>query len=174
VIEGIGEKKFDSEGRVLAAEFDKFFLVTAYVPNAQRGLARLDFRLDFDREFLKFCQSLRKMKPVVICGDLNVAHKEIDLKNPKSNEHNAGFTQEERGSFSHFLSKGYIDTFRHFNQEPGHYTWWSYMFNARAKDIGWRIDYFLVSEELKNKLKKSLILKDIMGSDHCPVELQLT
>ncbi len=173
IIKGIGIEKFDAEGRNITLEFKSFFLVNSYFPNSQHGLLRLDFKREYNRALLSYCNKLRKKKPVVICGDFNVAHKEIDLKNPKQNVKNAGFTPEEREDFSAILESGYIDTFRMFNSEPGHYTWWSYRFNARARNIGWRIDYFLVSKDLKNRVKRAEILSDVMGSDHCPVFLEI-
>lgn len=173
VIEGIGKKEFDDEGRVLTLEFEKFFLVNAYFPNSRRELARLDFKLKFNKLFSSFCKKLEKKKPVVITGDFNVAHQEIDIKNPKQNEKNAGFTIEERNWFEKFLDKGYVDTFREFVKEGGHYTWWTHRFNAREKNVGWRIDYFLISKKLRKSLINSSILKNVMGSDHCPVRLEI-
>lgn len=173
VQKNIGVDHHDKEGRVLTLEFPKFFLVNVYTPNAKRGLTRLDYRLDWDEEFRKFCKNLEKKKPVIICGDLNVAHKEIDLANPKSNRENPGFSDAERSSFSKLLDSGFVDSFRYFNPDPHNYTWWSYMFNARQKNIGWRIDYFCVSDSLKNELSGAGILNDVHGSDHCPVSLKL-
>ncbi len=170
---GIGIKKFDEEGRVLVLEYEEFYLINTYFPNSQPKLVRLDYKLEFNNAFLKFIDKLRKHKPVIFCGDLNVAHTEIDLKNPKQNMKNPGFYIEERNWFTKMLEHGYIDTFRMFNKEPGHYTWWSYRFNARARNIGWRIDYFIVSEELKDKVKSSVILDEIKGSDHCPIMLEI-
>lgn len=171
---GMGIEKHDKEGRLLTLEFEKFYVVTVYVPNSKRGLLRLDYRHnEWDRDFLKYLKSLEKKKPVVFCGDLNVAHKEIDLANPKSNKKNAGFTNEERQGFDNIVKAGFIDTFREFNQEPHQYTWWTYMFNARAKNVGWRIDYFCISKSLKENLKDAYILPEIMGSDHCPVGIDL-
>jgi exodeoxyribonuclease-3 len=172
VIKGI-ETESDNEGRVLTLEFEEFFLVNAYFVNAKRGLLRLDGKIQFNNDFLRFTENLRKQKPVVMCGDFNVAHKEIDLTNPKSNEFSAGFSKEERESFTEIISKGYIDTFREFEKGEGQYTWWSYMFHARAKDIGWRLDYFLITENLRKHLKTATILKEIMGSDHCPVQIEM-
>lgn len=166
-------EEHSGEGRVITAEFKDFFLVNVYTPNAKRGLLRLDYRQEWDTHFLEYLQKLEKKKPVIFCGDLNVAHKEIDLKNPKSNKRNAGFTDEEREGFSRYVRAGFVDTFREFNKEPGNYTWWSYMFNARAKNIGWRIDYFAISQSLKPKLTDAFILPKIMGSDHCPVGIIL-
>ncbi len=170
---GIGDEKFDSEGRVITAEYDKFFLVNAYFPNSQHGLTRLDFKIEFDEKIHEYLNSLRERKPVILCGDFNVAHKEIDLANPKQNVKNAGFTPEERAWMDRFLQDGYIDTFRMFTKEGGHYTWWTYRFKARERNIGWRVDYFVVSEELKNKVKKSWILSDVYGSDHAPIAMLL-
>ena len=168
---GLNDPAFDNEGRVLTLEFADFFLINCYFPNAGEGLKRLDYKLAFNRALLEFAQGLAAQKSVVLCGDYNVAHREIDLKNPKSNEHNAGFTPEERSWMDAFLTAGFVDTFRMFNNEAGHYTWWSYRFNARAKDIGWRIDYFCVDEKSRNRVQGAAILKDVMGSDHCPVQL---
>ena len=171
---GIGQEEHDQEGRVITLEFDTFYLVTVYTPNSQRDLARLDYRMIWEEEFLGYLKNLEKSKPVILCGDLNVAHTEIDLKNPKTNRKNAGFTDEERAKFSELLKNGFIDTFRHFNPDKKEaYTWWSYMFNARANNAGWRIDYFCVSESLKNELKDAMIYDQIMGSDHCPVGLEI-
>jgi len=168
---GMNEPAFDGEGRVLTLEFADFFLINCYFPNAGEGLKRLDYKLAFNRALLEFARRLAGEKSVVLCGDYNVAHKEIDLKNPKSNEQNAGFTPEERSWMDGFLAAGFVDTFRMFNNEPGHYTWWSYRFNARARDIGWRIDYFCVDEKSRHRVQGAAILKDVMGSDHCPVQL---
>ena len=172
-IYGIGIEEHDQEGRVISLEFEKYFLVTVYTPNSKRELLRLDYRQKWDAAFLSFVKDLEQKKPVIFCGDLNVAHKEIDLKNPKTNRRNPGFTDEERSSFDNIIDAGFIDTFREFNSEGGHYTWWSYMFQARKKDIGWRIDYFCISEILKPKLKDAYILKDVLGSDHAPVAMEL-
>jgi len=173
VIKGLGIEKFDSEGRVLALEFDNFFLVNVYFPHSRRGLERIDFKIEFNKELEKFVQKLRKMKPIIIASDFNVAHKDIDLANPKQNERNAGFTIQERNWFDSFLNLGYIDTLREFNKEGGNYTWWTYRFKARDRNIGWRVDYFVISEELKSKLKSSAILKDVMGSDHAPIKMEM-
>ena len=174
VKKGIGVEEHDKEGRVITLEFENYYLVTVYTPNSQTELARLDYRMKWEKDFKAYIKELEKKKPVVICGDLNVAHKEIDLKNPKTNRKNAGFTDEEREKFTELLNDGFIDTFRYFYpNEEGKYSWWSYRFSARKKNAGWRIDYFLVSEALKDKLKSADILSDIMGSDHCPVELIL-
>lgn len=173
VIEGMGNDKFDKEGRVISLEFEEFFLINVYFPHSNRLLERLDFKLEFNKVFLEFCKQLEKIKPVVIASDFNVAHKEIDLTNFKSNEKNAGFTIEERNWFDSFLKEGFIDSFREFVKETGHYTWWSYMHNARERNIGWRIDYFVISKSLRSKLKESKILKDVIGSDHCPIMLKI-
>ena len=151
-----------------------YYLITVYTPNSKRDLSRLNYRAnEWDIEFLKYLKKLEKNKPIVFCGDLNVAHKEIDLKNPKTNKKNAGFTIEERVGFDNYINAGFIDTFRMFNQNEGHYTWWSYMFNSRAKNVGWRIDYFCVSEKIKSKIKQSIILPNIMGSDHAPILIKI-
>ena len=169
---GVGMEEHDKEGRVITLEFEEFYFVTVYTPNSQNELARLDYRMQWETEFLKYLKKLEAKKPVIFCGDLNVAHREIDLKNPKTNRKNAGFTDEERGKFTELLSAGFIDTFRYFYPEQeGIYSWWSYRFSARAKNAGWRIDYFCVSECLKDRLRDAKILTDVMGSDHCPVEL---
>lgn len=170
---GIGSEKYDSEGRSVTLEFEDFYLINVYVLNSGRGVPRLSERMEYNKLFIDYCEKLRKNKPVVFCGDLNVAHKEIDLKNPSSNKKNAGFTPEEREAFDRQLEKGYVDTFRMFNSEPDNYTWWSYMFNSRAKNVGWRIDYFVASEEIRDRVKSSEILANVMGSDHCPIVLEL-
>ena len=171
---GIGVPELDNEGRVITLEYQEFYLVTCYTPNAQRGLARLDHRLTWDEAFRNYLKSLDAVKPVVICGDLNVAHKEIDLKNPASNHQNAGFSDEERGSFQKTLDSGFTDTFRHLYPDvTGRYSWWSYMFHARENNAGWRIDYFLVSNRVKDNITAATIHSDILGSDHCPVGLEL-
>lgn len=171
---GIGIEKHDKEGRLITVELSGAFLVNVYVPNAQRGLERLDYRAkEWDRDFLAYLKSLEKRKPVIACGDFNVAHKEIDLANPKANAGNAGFTPEERAGFDNIIDAGFIDTFREFTKEGGHYTWWSFMGRAREKNVGWRIDYFIISPELRPALKKSYILPEIMGSDHAPVVLEI-
>ncbi|MBU1565154.1 MAG: exodeoxyribonuclease III [Proteobacteria bacterium] len=172
VLYGLGDPEFDCEGRVLTLEFSHCYLINIYFPNSGEELRRLDFKLRFNDRLLAFAQKLEKQKPVILCGDFNVAHKEIDLKNPKTNIKNAGFTPEERSWMDSFVAAGFIDTFRIFNQEPGQYTWWSYRFSARAKNIGWRIDYFCVSGNSKDKVKSSAILPEVTGSDHCPVELE--
>lgn len=174
VVNGIGTEEHDKEGRVITLEFEEFYMVTVYTPNSQNELARLDYRMVWEQEFLSYLKKLEEGKPVIVCGDMNVAHKEIDLKNPKTNRKNAGFTDEEREKFSILLDSGFIDTYRYFYPEQeGIYSWWSYRFKAREKNAGWRIDYFLVSEILKDKLKDAKILTQVMGSDHCPVELDI-
>ena len=171
---GIGIEEHDQEGRVITLEFAEFYLVTVYTPNSQSELARLDYRMRWEDAFLSYLKGLEEKKPIVFCGDLNVAHKEIDLKNPKTNRKNAGFTDEERGKFSTLLGQGFIDTYRYFYpDQEGIYSWWSYRFQARKKNAGWRIDYFCVSESLKEKLVDAKIHTEIMGSDHCPVELDI-
>lgn len=171
---GIGMPEHDAEGRVITVETEAFYLVNVYTPNAQRGLARLDYRMAWEDAFRAYLRSLDRVKPVVVCGDMNVAHSEIDLKNPKSNIGNAGFSNEERAKFSALLDAGFVDTFRAlYPERTGAYTWWSYMYHARENNAGWRIDYFLVSERLREKVRDSVIRAEIMGSDHCPVELDL-
>ena len=169
---GIGIEEHDKEGRVITLEFDNYYMVTVYTPNSQNGLARLEYRMKWEDDFRNYLLNLKKSKPVIVTGDMNVAHKEIDLKNPKTNRKNAGFTDEERQKMTELLEAGFIDTFRYFYPDTeGIYSWWSYRFKAREKNAGWRIDYFLVSEELKDKLIDAHIHTEIMGSDHCPVEL---
>ena len=169
---GVGVEELDTEGRMITLEFDTFFLVTCYTPNAQRELARIDHRLKWDEAFRQRVKALDAIKPVLICGDLNVAHKEIDLKNPSSNRGNAGFSDEERSSFQQLLDIGFIDSFRYLYPDKLHaYTWWSYMFNARKNNAGWRIDYFLTSDRVKSNINDALIYNSIEGSDHCPVGL---
>ncbi len=170
---GIGIEEHDREGRVITLEMDNFYLVTCYTPNSQDGLKRLDYRMKWEDDFLAYLMRLDAVKPVIVCGDLNVAHEEIDLKNPKTNRKNAGFTDEEREKMTILLSKGFIDTFRFLYPEQETYSWWSYRFRAREKNAGWRIDYFLISSRLKEVLKDARIHTEIMGSDHCPVELLL-
>lgn len=171
---GIGIEEHDKEGRVITLEMNDFYLVTVYTPNSQDGLKRLDYRMEWEDAFRVYIKSLDSNKPVIICGDLNVAHKEIDLKNPKSNRKNAGFTDEEREKFSTLLDAGFIDTFRHlYPEQTDIYSWWSYRFQARAKNAGWRIDYFVVSERLSGNIAEAKIHTDIYGSDHCPVEVEL-
>lgn len=171
---GIGIEEHDQEGRVITLEFEEFYFVTVYTPNSQNELARLDYRMRWEDDFLAYLKGLETKKPVIFCGDLNVAHKEIDLKNPKTNRKNAGFTDEERGKFSDLLEAGFIDTFRYFYPDMENiYSWWSYRFSARAKNAGWRIDYFCVSKVLEDKLTDAKIHTEIMGSDHCPIELDI-
>lgn len=171
---GIGTEEHDKEGRVITLEYPDFYMITVYTPNSQNELKRLDYRMEWEDAFLVYLKNLEKTKPVVVCGDMNVAHKEIDLKNPKTNRKNAGFTDEERGKMSALLDSGMIDTFRYFYPEQKDiYSWWSYRFHAREKNSGWRIDYFLVSEILKDRLQDAKIHTDVMGSDHCPVELDI-
>lgn len=171
---GIGVEEHDKEGRVITLEFPDYYVITVYTPNSQTELARLDYRMTWEDAFKEYLKSLEKNKPVIVCGDLNVAHKEIDLKNPKTNRKNAGFTDEERNKFTELLSSGFIDTFRFFYpDQEGIYSWWSYRFKAREKNAGWRIDYFVTSESLKDRLVGAKIHTDIFGSDHCPVELEI-
>lgn len=171
---GLGIPEHDQEGRVITLEFPEFYMVTVYTPNAQRELTRLDYRMNWEDDFRAYLQGLDEKKPVIVCGDLNVAHKEIDLKNWKTNRVNAGFTDEEREKFSTLLNAGFIDTFRYFYPDlEGAYSWWSYMFKAREKNAGWRIDYFVASERLADKLTGAAIHPEILGSDHCPVELEI-
>lgn len=171
---GIGIEEHDKEGRVITLEFDKFYMVTVYTPNSKNELARLDYRMVWEDAFREYLLELDKKKPVIICGDLNVAHKEIDLKNPKTNLRNAGFTEEERSKFTELLNAGFTDTFRYFYPDvTGVYSWWSYRFKAREKNAGWRIDYFLVSNSLKDKLEDAKIHTEVLGSDHCPVEVTI-
>ena len=174
VTNGIGIEEHDQEGRVITAEYDNFYLVCCYTPNSQRELARLEYRMTWEDAFRNYLLELDEKKPVILCGDLNVAHQEIDLKNPKTNRKNAGFTDEERAKFTTLLESGFTDTFRYFYPEQeGIYSWWSYRFKAREKNSGWRIDYFLTSDSLKDRLKGAHIYTDIFGSDHCPVELTI-
>lgn len=171
---GLGIPEHDKEGRVITLEFETFFMVTVYTPNSQAELKRLDYRMTFEDAILEYIKNLDKTKPVVLCGDLNVAHEEIDLKNPKTNRKNAGFSDEERAKFSAFLDAGFIDSFRYFYPDlTDAYSWWSYRMNARARNTGWRIDYFVVSKRLKDKLVDAKIHAEVLGSDHCPVELEL-
>ena len=170
---GIGIPEHDHEGRVITLEFSDHYLITCYTPNSQDQLARLDYRMTWEDAFLAFLKEKKKNKPVVFCGDLNVAHEEIDLKNPKTNRHNAGFTDEERGKFTALLNAGFIDTYRSLYPDKVEYSWWSYRFRAREKNAGWRIDYFCVSESLKDRIASATIHTEVMGSDHCPVELCL-
>lgn len=171
---GIGSSAHDCEGRAITLEFEDFFLVTCYTPNAQRGLARLGFRMEWEDELRAYLKGLDGKKPVVLCGDLNVAHQEIDLKNPKSNRGNAGFSDEERGKMTELLAAGFVDTFRRlYPEKTGAYSWWSYMYHARENNAGWRIDYFIVSERAGEGIRESAVHPEIMGSDHCPVELDI-
>lgn len=170
---GIGIKDHDNEGRVLTTEFADFFLVNTYVPNSKRELTRLPYRQQWDRDFLSYLKSLERKKPVIFCGDLNVAHTEIDLANPKSNVRNHGFTVEERAGFTAFVNAGFLDTFREFEKAGGHYSWWSPFAGARKRNVGWRIDYFLISPSLRPRLKRAFIQPDVIGSDHCPVGIEI-
>lgn len=174
VFYGLGKEEHDQEGRVITLSYSDYYVVTCYTPNSQNELKRLDYRMTWEEDFLAYLNQLDAEKPVIVCGDLNVAHENIDIKNWKTNRKNAGFTDEERGKFTEFLENGYIDTFRYFYPElEGAYSWWSYRFNARANNAGWRIDYFIVSERLQEKLVSAAILNEVVGSDHCPVELQI-
>ena len=171
---GIGIEEHDQEGRVITLEFEDFYFITVYTPNSQNELARLSYRMTWEDAFLAYIKKLEETKPVIFCGDLNVAHQEIDLKNPKTNRKNAGFTDEEREKFTTLLNHGYVDTFRHFYPDMENiYSWWSYRFKAREKNAGWRIDYFVTSEALKSRLVDAKIHTEVMGSDHCPVELEI-
>ena len=171
---GLGIEEHDHEGRVITLELESFYLITVYTPNSQEELRRLDYRMKWEDDFREYLQELDKEKPVIMTGDLNVAHEEIDLKNPKTNKKNAGFTQEERDKFTELLNAGFVDSFRYLNPElAGAYTWWSYRFKAREKDAGWRIDYFVVSECWKEKIQDAVIYKTVMGSDHCPIGLEI-
>ena len=170
---GLGIDEHDHEGRAITLEYDDFYLLCVYTPNAQRELARLDYRMKWEDALRDYIKSLDEKKPVIYCGDLNVAHKEIDLKNPKTNHFSAGFSDEERGKFTELLQSGFCDTFRTLYPEKVEYSWWSYMYHAREKNVGWRIDYFVVSERIMDKVKNSRIFTDIMGSDHCPVGLEV-
>ena len=174
VIYGLGIEEHDQEGRLITLEFQNFYMVTVYTPNSQRGLTRLEYRMEWEEEFKKYLKKLDEKKPVIICGDLNVAHQEIDLKNPKTNRNNAGFTDDERNKFTQLLEAGFIDTYRFlYPDSTDAYTWWSYMARARDRNIGWRIDYFLVSERIKDKIEEAAIHSLVFGSDHCPVELKI-
>lgn len=170
---GMGVEEHDHEGRIITLEYDQFYLVTCYTPNSQTELKRLDYRMTWEDDFRKFLKNLDAKKPVVVCGDLNVAHEEIDIKNPKTNRRNAGFTDEEREKMTILLNDGFTDSFRYLHPEEVTYSWWSYRFKAREKNAGWRIDYFLVSDSIKDKITEAKIHTDIMGSDHCPVEVDL-
>jgi exodeoxyribonuclease III len=173
VSNGVEIVEHDSEGRVQTAEFEDFFLVNVYVPNSKRDLSRLAYRQKWDRDFLAYLKGLEKKKPVIFCGDLNVAHTEIDLANPRANIHNHGFTPEERAGFTAFVNAGFVDTFREFEKGGGHYTWWSVFSGARSRNIGWRLDYFLISKFLRPRLKSAFIHHKVLGSDHCPVEVEM-
>ncbi|WP_418231786.1 exodeoxyribonuclease III, partial [Butyricicoccus sp.] len=171
---GMGMDAHDHEGRIITAEYENFYLVTCYTPNAQSELKRLDYRMQWEDDFRDYVKELDALKPVIICGDLNVAHEEIDLKNPKTNRKNAGFSDEERAKMTELLESGFTDSFRYlYPEQEGAYSWWSYRFHAREKNAGWRIDYFLVSDRIKDSIRKAEILTDIMGSDHCPVLLEI-
>ncbi|MGW8162001.1 MAG: exodeoxyribonuclease III, partial [Desulfobulbales bacterium] len=172
VIYGLDDHLFDHEGRVLTLEFDDYFFINIYFPNAQPGLKRIDFKMAFNKAVLEFLDRLAEKKSVVVCGDLNVAHNPIDLANPKANEQNPGYSPRERAWMDEVIGAGYVDTFRKFNHEPGQYTWWSYRFNARGKNIGWRIDYFLVDPASEDRVVKAFIHDDVTGSDHCPISLE--
>ena len=174
VLYGLGIEEHDQEGRVITLEYDTYYIVTVYTPNSKAGLARLSYRMEWEDEFRKYLLALQEKKPVIVCGDLNVAHQEIDLKNPKTNRNNAGFTEQERDKFSKLLESGFIDTFRYFYPDTeGVYSWWSYRFQAREKNAGWRIDYFCVSQILGSQLQGAKIHTEVLGSDHCPVELTI-
>ncbi|KXJ37326.1 exodeoxyribonuclease III [Bacillus spizizenii] len=174
VMYGIGIEEHDQEGRVITLEFENLFVMTVYTPNSKRGLERIDYRMQWEEALLSYILELDKKKPVILCGDLNVAHQEIDLKNPKANRNNAGFSEQERGAFTRFLEAGFVDSFRHVYPDlEGAYSWWSYRAGARDRNIGWRLDYFVVSERLKEQIEDASILADVMGSDHCPVELMI-
>lgn len=170
---GIGKEEHDQEGRVITCEFEDFYFVTCYTPNSQNELARLDYRMQWEKDFLAYLDALDEKKPVVLCGDLNVAHHEIDLKNPQSNHKNAGFSDEERSAMTHLLSHGYIDTYRYFYPDKVEYSWWSYRFKSRERNAGWRIDYFIVSKRFIEHCRDAKIYTDVMGSDHCPVSLEV-
>jgi exodeoxyribonuclease-3 len=175
VYKGINKDEHDHEGRVITLEYEDFYLVTCYTPNSQEALKRLEYRMQWENDFLDYLKKLDKVKPVILCGDLNVAHQEIDLKNPKTNRRNPGFSDEEREKMTTLLANGFIDTFRHlYPNKEGMYSWWSYRFNARKNNAGWRIDYFIVSKRLQDKIVETEILTDVMGSDHCPVTLEIT
>ena len=171
---GMGIDEHDHEGRVITLEYPDFFFITCYTPNSQDELRRLEYRMRWEDDFRAYLQELEKKNPVIFCGDLNVAHEDIDLKNPKTNHHNPGFTDEERGKFDALMKAGFIDTFRYFYPEREQYSWWSYRFHAREKNVGWRIDYFITSAALEGRLESAAIHSDIMGSDHCPVELTIS
>ena len=171
---GIGKEEHDKEGRIITLEFENFYLVTNYTPNAKRELERLDYRMIWEDEIRKYLLNLNKTKPVIMCGDLNVAHEEIDLKNPKTNRGNAGFTDEERGKMTELLNAGFIDSFRYLYPEKQEYSWWSYMGHAREKNIGWRIDYFITSKDIEKNIKEAKIYSEVLGSDHCPISLEIS
>lgn len=172
--EKLGIDVIDTEGRLIVLEYEKFFLINCYTPNSKRQLERLNIRMDWEDKLRDYIKVLEKIKPIILCGDLNVAHEEIDIKNPKTNHHSAGFTDEERAKMTKLLDSGFIDTYRYFYKDKENaYTWWSYMANARSKDVGWRIDYFIVSDRLKKCLKDAIIYKDVLGSDHCPIGLKI-
>ena len=173
IVYGIDNQYYLDEGRIITLEFDDFYFVNVYVPNSQRGLTRLFYRMEFDENFKNYLKRLDEKKPVIACGDFNVAHNPIDIRNPESNERNAGYTIEERNQFQKLMESGFIDSFRHLYPDKVQYTWWSYMFNARANNVGWRIDYFILSERLASKMKNSIIRDEIYGSDHCPVVLEI-
>jgi len=173
VTNGLGIAEHDNEGRLIAAEYPGFFLVNVYVPNSRRELSRLEYRQQWDRDFLRYLRKLERRKPVIFCGDLNVAHTELDLTNPKSNINNHGFTPQERAGFTAFVKAGFLDTFREFESAGGHFTWWSPMPGVRARNVGWRIDYFLISASLRPRLKRAFIQADVQGSDHCPVGIEI-
>ncbi|WP_409509369.1 exodeoxyribonuclease III [Bacillus spizizenii] len=174
VMYGIGIEEHDQEGRVITLEFENLFVMTVYTPNSKRGLERIDYRMQWEEALFSYILELDKKKPVILCGDLNVAHQEIDLKNPKANRNNAGFSDQERGAFTRFLEAGFVDSFRHVYPDlEGAYSWWSYRAGARDRNIGWRLDYFVVSERLKEQIEDASISADVMGSDHCPVELMI-
>lgn len=173
IVYGIDNQYYLDEGRIITLEFDDFYFVNVYVPNSQRGLTRLSYRMEFDENFRNYLKRLDEKKPVIACGDFNVAHNPIDIRNPASNERNAGYTIEERTQFQKLMESGFIDSFRHLYPDKVQYTWWSYMFNARANNVGWRIDYFILSERLASKMKNSIIRDEIYGSDHCPVVLEI-
>lgn len=170
---GLGLDEHDQEGRMVTATFDDFHLINVYTPNSQRGLKRLEYRLEWDEAFLAYVKKLNRRKPVIFCGDLNCAHQEIDLANPKSNKKNAGFTPEERAGLDRMADSGFVDSFRHFDDSPQNYSWWTYRMNARERNIGWRLDYFWVSEKITDRLTAASIRSDIFGSDHCPVEIEI-
>lgn len=170
---GMGSEEYDEEGRMITLEFDSFYLITLYSPNSKDGLVRLDYRLSYEEAFRNYIQKLEKLKPVVFCGDLNVAHQEIDIASPNTHHKSPGFSDEERNSFSQTLNLGYIDSYRYFNPDKVIYTWWSYLGHAREKNIGWRLDYFIVSKKIEKNMKKAKILNGVLGSDHCPIELDL-